>query len=159
VKTWRAFLGRSAEKRTGHAAIDAAGFDRDQPSRHYAKRTSYRVRALKFTALVDVERLYITDIYCTTTKKHDAKIGPQVARRNAANLRSLAADRGYDSKAFRDELRRNGVRPLIKHRIYSSLDQAHNARMDNDRYHQRSISALLKSTGRDIFRPSRGQYR
>jgi len=33
VKTWRAFLGRSAGKRTGHAAIDATGFDRDQPSR------------------------------------------------------------------------------------------------------------------------------
>ena len=36
TKTWRAFLGASAEKRTGHAAIDSTGFDRDQPSRHYA---------------------------------------------------------------------------------------------------------------------------
>ncbi len=61
---------------------------------------------------MDVETLYITDIHCTTTKKHDAKIGPQVVRRNAADLRSLAADRGYDSKAFRDELRGNGVRPI-----------------------------------------------
>lgn len=26
---WRAFLGASAEKRTGHAAVDATGFDRD----------------------------------------------------------------------------------------------------------------------------------
>jgi hypothetical protein len=47
----------------------------------------------------------------------------QVARRNAADLRSLAANRGYESKAFRDELRGNGVRPLIKHRIF--VDQAH----------------------------------
>ncbi len=89
MKKWRAFLGRSAEKRTGHFAIDATGFDRDQPSRHYANRTSYRVRVLKVTALVDVETLYITDTHCTTTKKHDAKIGPQVAHRNAADLRSL----------------------------------------------------------------------
>jgi IS5 family transposase len=146
MKTWRAFLGRSAEKRTGHSSIDATGFDRDQPSRHYANRTSYRVRALKVTALVDVETLYITDIHCTTTKKHDAKIGPQVARRNAADLRSLAGDRGYDSKAFRDELRENGVHPLIKHRIYSSLDHAHNARMDSDRYHQRSMSETVFSS-------------
>ena len=36
TETWRAFLDTSAEKRTGHAAIDATGFDRDQPSRHYA---------------------------------------------------------------------------------------------------------------------------
>jgi len=99
---------------------------------------------------VDVETLYITAIHCTTTKKHDAKIGPQVARRNAANLCSLATDWGYDSKAFRDELRGNGVRPLIRYRIYSSLNYAHNARMDSDRYHQRSMSetvfSLIKRT-------------
>ncbi len=96
--TWRAFFGASVEKRTGHAAIDSTGFDRDQPSRHYANRTHYRVRALKVTTLVDVETLYITDIHSTTSKKHDTKIGSQVARRNADDLRSLAADRGYDAK-------------------------------------------------------------
>jgi len=111
TETWRAFLGRRAEKRTGHAAIDSTGFDRDQPSRHYANRTHYRVRALKVTALVDVETLHITDNHSTTSKKHDAEIGPQVARRNAGDLRSLPANRGYDAKAFRDELRENGIRP------------------------------------------------
>ena len=40
-------------------------------------------------------------------KKHDAKIGPQVVQRNAGDLLSLAADKGYDAKAFRDELREN----------------------------------------------------
>jgi len=73
-------------------------FDRDQPSRHYATCTHYRVRALKVTALVDVDTLHITDIHSTTSKKHDAKICPQVARRNAGDLLSLAADRGYDAK-------------------------------------------------------------
>jgi len=94
---------------------------------------------------VDVETLYTTDIHCTT-KKHDAKIGPQVARRNATDLRSLAGDRGYGSKAFRDEPRENGVRPLIKHRIYSSPDHAHNARTDTDQYHQRSMSETVFSS-------------
>jgi len=42
--TWRAFLSTSAEKRTGHGAIDLTSFDRDQPSRHYATCTHYRVR-------------------------------------------------------------------------------------------------------------------
>jgi IS5 family transposase len=96
--TWRAFLSTSAEKRTGHGAIDSTSFDRDQPSRHYATCTHYRVRALKVTALVDVDTLHITDIHSTTSKKHDAKICPQVARRNAGDLLSLAADRGYDAK-------------------------------------------------------------
>jgi IS5 family transposase len=62
------------------------------------------------------------------------------------DLRSLAADRGYDAKAFRDELRENGIRPLIKHRIMNPLDHAHNARMDGDRYHQRSMSETVFSS-------------
>jgi hypothetical protein len=57
------------------------------------------VRALKITAFVDVETLHITGIHSTTSMNHDAKIGTQVVRRNAGNLRSLAADRGYDTKA------------------------------------------------------------
>jgi len=146
TKTWRAFLGESAEKRTDHAAIDSTGLDRDQPSRHYANRTHYRFRALKVTALVDVETLYITDIHSTSFKKHDAKIGPQVARRNAGDLRSLAADRGYDAKSFRDELHENGIRSLIKHRIMNPLDHAHNARMDGDRCHQPSMSETVFSS-------------
>jgi IS5 family transposase len=95
---------------------------------------------------VDVETLYITDIHSTTSKKHDAKIGPQVARRNAGDLHSLAADRGYDAKGFRDELREHGVRPLIKHRIFTPLDHAHNARIGSDRYNQRSMSETVFSS-------------
>ncbi|SEP24869.1 Transposase DDE domain-containing protein [Halogranum amylolyticum] len=70
----------------------------------------------------------------------------QVARVPAGDLRSLAADRGYDAKAFREELREKGVRPLIKHRIMNPLDHAHNARMDSDRYHQRSMSETAFSS-------------
>ena len=81
---------------------------------------------------MDVETLYITGIHSITSKKHDAKIGPQVADVPSSDLRSLTADRGYDAKSFRDELRDNGVRPLIKHRIINPLDHAHNARMDRD---------------------------
>jgi IS5 family transposase len=138
---WRAFLRATAEKRTGHAAVDSTGFDRDQPSRYYAQRAHYRVRSLKVTALVDIVTLCVIDVHCTTTKKHDAKIGPQVARRNAGDLLSLAADRGYDAKTFRDEFWANGVRPLIKHRIYSSLDHAHNAHIDSDKYNRRWMVA------------------
>jgi len=59
---------------------------RDQSRRHYTNRTNYRVRVLKVTALVGVETLYITDIHSTILKKHDTKIGPQVARRNVGDL-------------------------------------------------------------------------
>ena len=122
TETYRAFLGESAEKRTGRAAIDSNGFDRDQPSRHYATRAHYRVRSLKVAAIVDVKSVYVYDVHCTTTKKYDAEIGTLVARRNAADLRSLSGDRGFDSKRLRDDLRTTRMRPLIPHRIYSSFD-------------------------------------
>ena len=76
-----------------------------------------------------VETLYITDINYATTKKHDVKIGSQVVRK-AADLRSLARDVPTTQGYSRNEFHRNNVRPLIKHRICSSLDHAHNARMD-----------------------------
>jgi len=65
---------------------------------------------------------------------------------NAGNLRSLAADRGYDAKFFRDELRENSIRPLIKHRIMNPLDHANNARMNSDRYHQLSTEETVFSS-------------
>ena len=89
--------------------------------------------------------------HCTTTKKHDAKIGPQVARRNAGDLLSLAADRAYDRKPFRDELRADRIRPLIKHRIYSSLDHAHNARMSSRWYkHRWMVETVFSSLKRTL---------
>ncbi|MCU4801586.1 IS5/IS1182 family transposase, partial [Halobacteria archaeon HArc-gm2] len=81
IERWRAFLDVSARHRSGHAAIDATGFDRDQPSRHYAQRAHYHLRALKVTALVDVETLYITDIQAAAGKPSDFRTGPQVVRR------------------------------------------------------------------------------
>jgi len=145
IERWRAFLGASATNRSGHAAVDATGFDRDHPSRHYAQRAHYHLRALKVTALVDVETLYITDIHSAAGKPSDFRTGPQVARRNAGDLRSLAADSGYDSMAFRTELRDNGVRPLIKHRILAPFDHAHNGRMDADAYNQRWMAETVFS--------------
>jgi IS5 family transposase len=36
-------------------------------------------------------------------------------------------------------LREEGIRPLIKHREFHSLDAAHNARIDDGTYHRRSV--------------------
>ncbi len=81
---------------SGHAAIDATFFDRENASKHYCRRTNYRVQTLKTTALVDTESRAILDVHCTTEKRHDTQLGWQVARRNAGDLASLAADKGYD---------------------------------------------------------------
>jgi IS5 family transposase len=70
---------------------------------------------------------------------HDTQIGPQVLERNSDQVEILAADKGYDSAEFREYLRSKDVRPVIKHREFSSLDRAHNARLDDEIYGQRSV--------------------
>jgi len=153
---WRTLLALTAQQGPGrHAAIDATGFDRGQFSRYYAQRSGYHRRSLKVTALVDVESLAVLDIHCTTSGTDDQPIGRQIARRNAGDLRSLAADKGYDAKAFRELLHDAGVRPLVKHREFTSLDKAHNARMDASRYKQRWMaetvfSAIKRTSGSGV---------
>ncbi|QLH81684.1 IS5 family transposase [Halosimplex pelagicum] len=150
IKTalWRVLLRLSAQLHdpSGHAAIDATFFDRETASKHYCRRTNYRVQTLKTTALVDTESHAILDVHCTTEKRHDTQLGWQVARRNAGDLASLAADKGYDWMELREKLREEGVRPLIKHREFRPIDHAHNARIDGPRYRQRSTCETVFST-------------
>ena len=145
---WRVLLRLSSELHdpSGHAAIDATFFDRETASKHYCRRTNYRVQTLKTTALVDTETQAVLDVHCSTGKPHDTQLGWQVARRNAGDLTSLAADKGYDWMELREKLREDGVRPLIKHRIFQPIDHAHNARVDGSRYRQRSMCETVFST-------------
>ena len=50
--------------------------------------------------------------------------------RSAGDLRSPVANKGYDDMSFREELRAEGVRPLIKHRAFAPYDHAYNARIE-----------------------------
>jgi len=61
-------------------------------------------------------------------------------------LRSLAADKGYDSQPFRESLREMGIRPLVKHRVFAPYDHAHNARISDDLYNQRSMTETVNSS-------------
>ena len=122
------------------AAIDASGFDRIAASRRYARRTDYRFRAMKTTLLTDCESGAILDVHCTTSRPHDTQIGWQVLTRNLDQIRTITADKGYDWADLRDELRDHGVRPVIKHREFDNLDKAHNARIDDEVYHRRSVA-------------------
>jgi len=148
MKIWRVLLRLSSELHnlSGHAAIDATFFDRENASKHYCRRTNYRVQTLKATALVDTQSQAIIDVHCTTEKRHDTRLGWQVACRNAGDLTSLAADKGYDWMDLREKLREEGVRPLIKHRLFRPIDHAHNARVDGPRYRQRSMCETVFSS-------------
>ncbi|MEY7851744.1 IS5 family transposase [Natrarchaeobius sp. A-rgal3] len=147
IAVWRVLLRLSAQlhEPSGHAAMDATFFDRENASKHYCRRTNYRVQTLKTTALVDTASQAVLDVHCTTEKRHDTQIGWQLARRNAGELHSLAADKGYDWQRLRDKLREEDVRPLIKHREFRPIDHAHNARIDETLYGQRALSETVFS--------------
>ena len=144
----RVLLRQSAQlhEPSEHAALDATFYDRDRASRHYCHRTNYRVQTLKVTKLVDTESQAILDVHCSTTLEgSDADLCEQIARRNAGDLRTLAADKGYDKNALRERLRELEIRPLIKHCIRAPYDHAHNARIDENLYAQRSMTETVNS--------------
>jgi IS5 family transposase len=144
----RVLLRHSAQLHdpSAHGAIDATFYERSAASRHYCNRTSYRVQKLKVTKLVDTDSQAVLDVHCSTNREgSDADLAEQIARRNAGDLRSLAADKGYDKQALRESLRNLGIRPLIKHRIFAPYDHAHNARIDQERYNQHSMTETVNS--------------
>ncbi len=95
--------------------------------------------------LDDTAQGTVIDAHCSTKWPNGTNVGPQVALRNAGDLRSLAADKGYDDMSFREELRAEGVRPLIKHRVFAPYDYAHNARINDELYNQRSVCETVNS--------------
>jgi IS5 family transposase len=148
MHVWRALLNRSAEllDRSGRGAVDATFFDRNQASSHYLRRIDRSVETLKVTFLIDTAEQAIIDVDVSAKWPNDAKVGPKITTRNADKLVSVAADKGYDSAEFREQLRENGVRPLVKHRLYQPIDHAHNARMNSDLYNQRALTESVNSS-------------
>lgn len=49
--------------------------------------------------------------------------------RNTTDIESFAGDKGHDDHSLRDTLRTEGIRSVIKYRLFAAYDHAHNARM------------------------------
>jgi IS5 family transposase len=148
MAVWRVLLNLSVTllPTNGVVGIDASGFDRSHASKHYTKRTKLTIQQLKVTLLVDTRANAIIDLHVTTTRKHDSQIGLSLIKRNAENVTILLGDKGYDDQKVRALAREAGVRPLIKHREFSSLHKAWNDRLDADLYSQRSQNETVNSS-------------
>jgi IS5 family transposase len=147
MAVWRVLLNLSVTllPTNGVVGIDASGFDRSHASKHYTKRTNLTIHQLKVTLFVDTRSNAIIDVHVTTTRKHDSKIAPSLIERNTGKVAVLLGDKGYDDQKVRALARETGVRPLIKHREFSSLHKAWNARLDADLYSQRSQNETVNS--------------
>ncbi len=67
-------------------------------------------------------------------------------KRNSKDIDILLGDKGYDDQKIGRLARQREVRPLIKHREFTSLHKAWNARLDTDLYGQRSQSETVNPT-------------
>jgi len=148
TELWRIFLQASAEilERNGIVGVDASGFERSHASRHYTKRAKLHIQELKTTLLVDTEENAILDVHIAASRKHDTQIGPQLVKRASKFIEILLGDKGYDDKDFRKLCRKLGIRPLIKHREFTSLHKAWNVLLDDDLYGQRNQNESVNST-------------
>jgi IS5 family transposase len=156
MSVWRGFLRESATicDPGSHGAIDATFFDRETASRHYQHRSDRHIRTLKTTALVDTDSCAILDVHCSAHWPHDTQTGRRVALRNTEKIESLAGDKGYDDQSLRDALRSEGVRPLLRHRLFAAYDHAHNARLDSGLYGQRWMAETAFSAIKRRFGPA-----
>ena len=146
VAVWRVLLNVSIGDLplNGVTGIDASGFERAHASTHYTKRTTLTIQQLRATLLVDTATNAILDIHVmTTTRKHDTQIAPQVTKRNAASIAVLTGDKGYDDQELRRLARDHNIRPLMKHREFTPLHKAWNARLDSDLYHKRNMNETV----------------
>jgi IS5 family transposase len=121
-------------------------YERSAANRHYYQRISYRVQKLKVTKLVDTESQTTVDVYCSTTREgSDTDLCEQIARRNAGDLQSLAADKGHDKQASCESPRNLGIRPLTKRRVFAPYNHAHDTQINKERYNQGSMTEAVNS--------------
>ena len=133
---------------SGKLAVDSTGFDRRHASKHYVKRSKMTLSSMKTTYAVDTKSLAILGVNTTVTRRHDSQIILPLVKKVKRHfpVKVCCADRGYDSKEIRDELRKASVRPLIKHREFTNLDKAHNKRMKPEDYNQRVKGESVNSS-------------
>ena len=139
VYVWRALLRASAQQhpQSGRAALDSTFIERNQASQYYLQRCDRSVRTIKATTLTDTESLAVLDVYCCIERKHDTKAGPQVVRRNADDLHTVAADNGFQDWHTEYEIAALDIEYLAHYRDSSRMATANNALIRANGYTQR----------------------
>jgi IS5 family transposase len=145
---WRALLRVSAQQhpQSGHAALDSTFFDHRCASSYFRQRSGSTVQTLKVTTLTNVESLAVLDVHITARWKHDTKTGPQVVRRNADDLLTVAADNGFQDWHTEYEVAAHDVEYLVHYRGSSPKAATNNALIRAKGYSQRWMAETSYST-------------
>ena len=98
------------------------------------------------TILTDRESFAVLDVHISVWWKHDTKTGLQVVRRNADDLRSVAADKAFHNWHTKYEVYALGVEPLLLQRGSRPLTLGHKALIRAKGYSQRWMAETSYST-------------
>ena len=104
------------------------------------------MKTIKATTLTDTESLAVLDVHCCIEREHDTKAGPRVVRRNADDLRTVAADNGFQDWHTEYEIAAHDIEYLVQHRGSSPLAVANNALIRKKGYTQRWMAETSYST-------------
>ena len=104
------------------------------------------MKTIKATTLTDTESLAVLDVHCCIEREHDTKAGPRVVRRNADDLRSVAADNGFQGWNSEYEAAALGVEYLVHYQGSSIMVTTNNALIRAKGYTQRWMAETTYST-------------
>ena len=161
---WRALRPGSAGQPppSGPRARHSTFFERGHASQYYLQRSDRDIQKLKVTTITDTESLAVLDLHCSIHWKHDVKAGPQVVRRNADDLLSVAADKAFHSWITTFEFYTLDVDPLVLRQGSTPETVGHNALIREKGYSQRWMAETSYSTTKRSLGPAeraRGGYR
>ena len=86
------------------------------------------------------------DVHCCIEREHDTKAGPRVVRRNADDLRSVAADNGFQDRHTEYEIAALDIDYLVHYRGSTPKATANNALIREKGYTQRWMAETSDST-------------
>jgi len=143
------------------ASIDATGFSNTNPSHHYCKRINKNVKNYtKTTFLTDNKTKLILDVKTVSDHTHDSTFFKPMVKQLAGCLKTVLADKGYDSQSNRKYCWNNGIEVHIPFRKWSesrhqefgkpSERKIAERKFDKTKYNQRStiesINSAIKRT-------------
>jgi len=166
MRELRSLLRHSAEQAgwSGTAAIDASGFSEIRPDYHYRNRAGFSFHKLKTTIF---GRYRVTGDQRRSFLRRSASYGTDIGFRSIGatpkTCKSSFADANYSWSDLREVSRWRDT-TANQTQEHNALKKAHNARMDEDLYHQRTLSetafSLLKDDGEKLrSRSWHGQFR
>lgn len=112
VWVWNAIAKASVDKECETAAIDGTGVSRSNPSQHYLKRIDREDKVSRPTqcvVLVDVEnRKFLAWRFRAKPRGEKCDV-PYLIKQSPALPEMVLMDKGFDSNAIHDFLRKNGI--------------------------------------------------